>query len=331
VTAFAPIQNVRFLDEAFVGTSNGSIATPWTLFSQFYAELGAVTEGWMLTLPGTTVTPDANVPDITTVGSIVFQGLDRRYSQITDLTIDNQSGNPSFVCRDLGIPGTLTIGDGTLVQSYENVDVRLAIPSGTALAGTVRIVDSHFTFAVFSGASGSTFPGGPTLEMWGGDISGQATFATAEFFNVQFGPGALIEPAVGGLTRFVGCDFGAAVTIVNVAGPTIEMDAYSYGKFVAGGGVFAGSIIVPPTLRGVTAAASVSVPANSTAFEDFAAPGMTSAHRAIVNVNNTLPVGIAIAGVWPTPGPNNLRVWFMNNTGAPIVLGGFALSWWATL
>lgn len=246
---FSPIQNVRWLDELFTGTSTGSIAEPFTLFSQFYAGLGVVSQGWELTLPGLLVTPDAPVPDVTTVSAITFQGIDRRTSQLAALAIANQTGNPSFVFRQLGIaaPGQLQIGDGTLNLDFWDVDIGTAIPTGTALVGTVRIVDSHFTFAIFAGASGSTFTPAPSLEMYGGDITGQASFSTGQFYDVVFGNNVIITPVTNGTTRFVGCRFGTAVTISNAAGPAIEMDTYSHASFVAGGGVFAGTIVVVGT------------------------------------------------------------------------------------
>jgi len=248
--SFLPIQNVRWLDELFTGTSTGSIAEPFTLFSQFYAGLGLVSQGWELTLPGLGVTPDAPVPDITTVSAITFQGVDRRTSQLAALAIANQTGNPSFVFRQLGLPGPgqLQIGDGTLNLDFIDVDISVAIPTGTALFGTVRIVNSHFTFAVFAGAAGSTFTPAPTLEMYGGDISGQVSFGTGQFWDVQIGGGVIISPTTaGGTSRFVGCHFGAVVTIDNTAGPVIQMDTYSHASFVAGGGVFAGTIVVVGT------------------------------------------------------------------------------------
>lgn len=240
-----PIQNVRFLDERFTGTSNGAIARPWKLFSEFFAELGAVSQGWLLTLPGIGVTPDGPLPDVTTVRSIAFEGVDRLTSQISDLTIETQSGNPNFAFRKVGVPGTITIGNGSMILDFVDVDVSAAIPSSNAFFAPIRIVDSHFTFAAFAGVAGSTFATNSILHMYGGDVSGQVSFGGGQFFNVEFGAGVTIIPTNGEeTTRFVGCRFGSGVTIDNTWAPAIEMDTYSNATFIAGGGTFAGVITV---------------------------------------------------------------------------------------
>jgi len=231
---FAPIQNVRYLDDTFVGTSDGSIARPFTLFSEFYSELTAASDGWLLTLPGRSVTPDANLPDVTTLGSVAFEGLDRRYSQISDLTVEDQTGNPSLIFRQLNVPNTLTIGDGTLLLDFDNVDVRSVVASGASLFGVARILDSHFLFALLGSGVG--------IEMHGGDVT-TVSFGTGHFYDVQFGNGGTLTPGAG-TTYFVGCSFGTGITISNASAPTLVMDQFSYASFIANTVVFLGTVRV---------------------------------------------------------------------------------------
>lgn len=88
----------------------------------------------------------------------------------------------------------------------------------------------------------------------------------------------------------------------------------------------------PAPLVGVTSQVNLIVPAQDTAFQDFAIPGLTSLHRIIVNVNSDPTTsGIGIAGAWCTPGGDNVRVGFINAKSVAVTATGFSLVYWATL
>lgn len=84
-------------------------------------------------------------------------------------------------------------------------------------------------------------------------------------------------------------------------------------------------------MSGVTGQANKLVTRHSTAFQDFPIEGLTAQHRILLNVNNTMPEGIGIAGAWCTSGNGNVRVWFSNTKDTDVVASGFALSWIAFL
>jgi hypothetical protein len=113
---------------------------------------------------------------------------------------------------------------------------------------------------------------------------------------------------------------------VAVAG-NLAVFADTTGKVIADGGP-------PPaaTLKGVTAPVNLLVPAQDTAFIDFAIPGLTASHRIILNVNSDPTTsGIGIAGAWCTPGGNTVRVGFINAKPVAVTVSGFSLVYWATL
>jgi hypothetical protein len=322
----APIQNTRYWDPTFAGTSTGSIAAPYATLTPFFAELPTVPEaGWELWLPpGLQLVPDGSVPDMEG-GGLTLRGLSPSTTYFDSTwTIEAQTNEQQMYFHDVGLTGLAALG-GTvhfeLVNCFVDSFNVNALDGGSARLRSCQFTGCNWPIALFS------------LEVFGGAMGGDCSWADGRFWDVKLGGGATFTPGVS--ATFYSCVFDGPVTIDNTNAPTVQMDVASYASWLASGSTFAGTIIVPgwptPTLQGVTGIASVNVPANTTAFEDFAALGVTSSHHAIVNVNNTLPTGIAIAGVWCTPGGDNLRVYFANLTAAPIALGGFSLVWWATL
>lgn len=318
--AFAPIQQVRYLDPLFVGTSTGSIGAPFTQLSEFLAVLTGPF-GWGLWLPGgPAVVPDVGIPAL--VGSdLAFLGVDREVTVIEELSVGEQDGETTLSFSNLTLPLL------TLAAGEHNLDFRAArlteVVAGGALTGRCRLVDCIASTL----GLGATMP----LEFFGGALdSGTTSFETGQFWNVEILDGAALVPGAG-TTEFVGCTFGSGVTISNANAPTLRLDAFSYASFIESGVTFAGTVVVAGQLRGVTGIPSVAVPAQSTATEDFAAPGLTPQHRVLVNVNNNMNAGLGIVGVWPLPGGDSFRVTFMNATAAVINPAGFSLSYWATL
>lgn len=316
---FAPIQQVRYLDPQFAGaTSTGSIAQPFTEFSEFFAVMTGPF-GWAVWLPagGPEITPDAPVPPFR---SVAFLGVDRRQTVLLELTAGEADSESWLTFSNLNLV-LLTLDAGEHNLHFASCRVG-EIAAGGAVTGQCFLVDCIAT----SLALGPDIP----LDFAGGTLdSGTTSFATGRFANVQILTGANLVP--NGTTNFIGCSFGTGVTISNAATPTLVMDAFSYASFVESGVTFAGTVIVAGQLRGVTGIPSVAVPAQSTATEDFAAPGLTAQHRVLVNVNNNMNAGLGIVGVWPLPGGDSFRVTFMNATAAVINPAGFSLTYVATL
>lgn len=219
--SFAPIQRTYFLDDAFVGTSNGSIAAPFVAVSEFFAEFDAFDFGWQLNLPGGLITPDAALPDLNNNSTIVFEGIAADQSSFDLLEVDGQSGNPSFVFRQMAL-ASLQLAFGTLDLVFEQCDVTLLQCSGT-ISGTVRITNCNVTHMLY----GSD---GPTVEMHGGSVAGQFSCSTGKFYDVQFGAFLLMTLGVGTST-FVGCSFANGGAFANTNNPIVELDPFSASSF----------------------------------------------------------------------------------------------------
>jgi len=235
--AFLPIQNERWLDPAFAGTPNGSIATPYTALSSFVTNIANRNDGWELTFPGTTVAAGATITDVVTSPHVVFQGLNDK-SVITGVTIAAQSGVPIFEFRDMTVP-TMSIGASSMGLVGRNTTFTAITNPGTMSAG-VRLVNCTLGASNFEVA-------GTTLQMDGGSVTGSVSFQTGIFKNVAFSNGITITPG-GGKTTFIGCDFGTGITIANTNVPNIELDPYSWDNYVDSAVTFAGTLVLSPAI-----------------------------------------------------------------------------------
>lgn len=238
---FSPIQNIRFLDPAYVGdVSNGSIGNPFTLFPEFTDEIFTDVDGdWLLNLPNGTVT-GVSVPNFDDAPNVVFQGLGINASALASLTLTGQEEPANIEFRDLAIE-TVAFGassDGT--YSFENV----ALSESSVVGGTLSVRITLINCVLSGNNFLDTF--GTTLNMIGGSISGELRFAGGVLTNVQFADGSTIRP--GGATSLIGCKFGTGVTINNTFAPTVTFDPYSYATFLAGGGTFAGTKVFEPVI-----------------------------------------------------------------------------------
>jgi hypothetical protein len=116
---------------------------------------------------------------------------------------------------------SLQLTNGTIDLVFEESDVTLLQCAGT-LNGTVRLTNCNLVNALF----GSD---GPPLEMYGGSVTGQLSFSTGKFYDVQFGVFLLMTPGTG-TTSLVGCSF-AGGEVNNDNNPIIELDPFSAASF----------------------------------------------------------------------------------------------------
>jgi len=246
----APIQNVRFYDDAFVGTSTGSISAPFTTFNAFYTEVLTSSEGWELTLPGRQVTPEVNMPDFVNSPGVSLKGVDRGFTILSTLVIDVQTGFLTLTISDVEIQ-QLTIGDANVSFQFFNSFIDASTLG--AVTGHIRLSDCEIGPIDFGAANN-----GLLVDMYDGHISALCEFFQASFWDVTIGAGTSIVPG-NGTTRFIGCIFAAGVTISNANTPTIELDPVSYYWYITNGVVFAGTVVLTPSTGNTNPAVDLTV------------------------------------------------------------------------
>jgi len=237
-SSFDPIQNVRFLDAAFAGTPNGSIAEPWTTFAAFNDEVLAAPGGsWELMLPAARVTVDQNIPDMPNGTKLTYQGVAQRSTELGAFSVTSQSGAIALTFRDVQLDQISF--DGGFVD-FEVHDSDITVSATGTVSGAVRL----YNCTVENDGDFSS----RTLFMSGGQVLGTTvSFSTGRFEEVLIGDGSMIVPE-NGTTSFVSCKFGTGVTIDNTNTPTIELDPYSNYWFVLNSVTFGGTIVLTPAI-----------------------------------------------------------------------------------
>lgn len=286
---FLPIQNVRFLDSTFAGTPNGSIATPFTAMSSFYALLPNKTDGWEITLPGRNVTTGATIANLTTSPSVTFQGVSKEDTIVDVVAMAAQPGAPTFDFRNMTLT-SLAMTSGDMIILGED-SVFTSITATGSLGGDARFINCSVGHAALD-LMGVT--------MLGCSLTGNLDLFTGTFQDTSLANGITINSnSTLATLRFIGCRFGTGITITNTNNPTVELDPYSYASFIASGVTFAGQLSLAPyvpIVGHVTNATPGGVSGGSTNTVDFGNPvGTPLAER-----------GSDVVASWKTP-PGNVH------------------------
>lgn len=263
----APIQNVFFLDPSFAGTSNGSIAAPFTTVGEFVAEVVDDNAGYKLTLPGVGFTVDEGIPDLNKSSAIVLEGVGRNATFVTGLSFATQTGAPTFEVSEMTLVGGTSLGGGSVDFFFENCQIESFTAPGT-LSGTVHLTNCSVSGNVALGDAAPNILASDCI------FSGDFACDSGEFDNCTFGSGATL--AFGAhVIRFTSCVFQGGTTISNDSDPVIELDPSSYFWFIANGVTFAGDIRltpVTPIVGAVSKTAPGSVAGGSTTTIDMGDP-----------------------------------------------------------
>lgn len=232
----SPTQHLYWLDPAFGGTPNGSIASPFTLFSSFWAVVlaGAAQSGWSLMLPATNdtpITPDAIFPTLPEIlKKVTFRGFggSSGQTQITGLEIDEQAHSPSFAFYDMFVSLQLDGGveDPSIVDCFfYNATCNFTHDGVTA--GNLIFFGGN--------ASGIDAQGHQLAAFDGCTVSGDIVCSAFQFTGCTIAVNTIV-PGTSGL--FVSCTFAQACVIDDTNDVTISFDPYSYASFVRTGGSF---------------------------------------------------------------------------------------------
>ena len=224
-----PIQNTRYLDAAFVGTSTGSIAAPYSDLTPFLAEIAGSDEAWELWVAPLSGSLIAAIPAIS--AALVVRGINPLWTFDTTWNIDAQVDGPSFDFYDLD--ASFFLAGGALEFAFTRCFIG-AIVADASSTGVAVFYD-----CVSRGCITPDF----AFRVYGGSMSDSCEWSTGRFYNVSFGDNFNFTPGAGE-SSFVGCTFGTGGTISNANAPTITMDSYSNARFVASGSTFAGTIVV---------------------------------------------------------------------------------------
>lgn len=234
-----PIQNTYYWEPGFLGTANGSIATPYPLLAPFMSVLSTNPgKGWLLYIPARSdLVQDEPVPDLVE-GALVVSGIFPDVSFISSAwVVEQQSGaGPYLAFRELWLSSLELNGPGSVQLNFSNCFVDAINVTG-GQEGTATFRDT--------GAANIAFP--PTdnfdIKVYGGSLAGNCSWRGGEIFDATIGGGSTYVLGLA-VTRFVGCTFGTGITIDNTNTPTLEMDTFSHSTFISNGVVFGGTVIV---------------------------------------------------------------------------------------
>lgn len=226
----APIQNTRYWDPSFSGTSDGSIGAPYTLLAPLFAEIAAGEEGWQVYLPGVVdLTPDASVPALSDGVKITFRGMHPEATVFgAPFVIAAQTMSPYIDFHDVWFSELSLLG-GVVNMVFNNcyVDDFTFDASSACYAGFRDCQITGLTLPYVASSS--------TVEFWDGSLTGGGSWTNGRFYNSYLNGTFTLGD---GQTRIVGCRFGGSIAFATGEGtPLIEMDAYSYARFREAGGI----------------------------------------------------------------------------------------------
>lgn len=222
-TSVLPEGNIYWLDPDFGGVSDGSIASPFTTFAEFWAAVVAGGAGsYALMLPAAGVAIDAALPALGAgTWTISLVGFSKQGTRLGNLVVLAQTGSLKLNMRDCHFD-SWTFASGAIDMFCENV----ACDGCTMTAVVTGTLTAEFCDFFHLKLRQQSY----VLKMLGGTLAGNAPQDTewkdGELRDVTIIDGTTLTPS--GAPRFIDCYFQPNCRIGNDHNPLPDFDPVTY-------------------------------------------------------------------------------------------------------